>query len=122
MPADRDPETGVLAPEKARISSPLAHAAKRDRPQCDQLTVRQSFQLMHAWRSPTVTRDAEADERLARWPGAAHTAPAILCVDWKKSGQVITPGQIRAARSLVGWNQADLAAASGLSETEIRNI
>jgi hypothetical protein len=80
------------------------------------------FAINAAWRSPTA-RDAESGRKIGEGGrGAAHTAPAILCVDWKKSGQVITPGQIRAARLLLVWKQTDLAAASGLSETEIRGL
>ncbi|MFI4985831.1 MAG: multiprotein-bridging factor 1 family protein [Alphaproteobacteria bacterium] len=35
---------------------------------------------------------------------------------------MITPAQIRAARALLGWKQADLAAASGVSEITVKNI
>lgn len=35
---------------------------------------------------------------------------------------VITPAQIRAARSLVGWSQKELAGHCGLSEIAIKNI
>jgi predicted transcriptional regulator len=35
---------------------------------------------------------------------------------------MITPDQIRAGRALLGWKQADLAKASGVSEISIRNI
>ena len=35
---------------------------------------------------------------------------------------MITPRQIRAARSLIGWKQSDLAAASGVSEISVKNI
>ena len=35
---------------------------------------------------------------------------------------MITPAQIRAARALLGWRQADLAKASGISEIAIKNI
>ncbi len=35
---------------------------------------------------------------------------------------IVVPAQIRAARALVGWTQAELAAASGLSEMSIKNI
>ena len=35
---------------------------------------------------------------------------------------VITPGQIRAARALVGWQQKDLAVRAGISEMTIKNI
>lgn len=35
---------------------------------------------------------------------------------------MITPAQIRAARALIGWKQADLASASGVSEISIKNI
>jgi predicted transcriptional regulator len=35
---------------------------------------------------------------------------------------VITPVQIRAARALIGWTQADLAQASGVSEVAIKNL
>jgi transcriptional regulator with XRE-family HTH domain len=35
---------------------------------------------------------------------------------------MITPAQIRAARALLGWRQADLAEASGVSEIAIKNI
>lgn len=35
---------------------------------------------------------------------------------------VITAGQIRAARALIGWRQSDLASASGVSEISIKNI
>lgn len=35
---------------------------------------------------------------------------------------MITPGQIRAARALIGWKQSDLASASGVSEISIKNI
>jgi transcriptional regulator with XRE-family HTH domain len=38
------------------------------------------------------------------------------------AGFVLTPAQIRAARSLLGWRQIDLAKASGVSETSIKNI
>jgi predicted transcriptional regulator len=35
---------------------------------------------------------------------------------------MITAGQIRAARALIGWKQTDLAAKSGVSEISIKNI
>jgi|SRR5271170_2102342 transcriptional regulator with XRE-family HTH domain len=35
---------------------------------------------------------------------------------------MITAGQIRAARALIGWKQSDLALASGVSEISIKNI
>ena len=35
---------------------------------------------------------------------------------------MITPAQIRAARALLKWRQADLAEASGVSEIAIKNI
>jgi transcriptional regulator with XRE-family HTH domain len=35
---------------------------------------------------------------------------------------VITIAQIRAARALIGWKQAELARASGISEVAIKNI
>lgn len=35
---------------------------------------------------------------------------------------MLTPGQIRAARALLGWKQTDLATASGVSEISIKNI
>lgn len=35
---------------------------------------------------------------------------------------MIQPGQIRAARALIGWKQSDLATASGVSEISIKNI
>lgn len=35
---------------------------------------------------------------------------------------MITPAQIRAARSLIGWKQTDLSKASGISEMSIKNI
>jgi transcriptional regulator with XRE-family HTH domain len=35
---------------------------------------------------------------------------------------MITAGQIRAARALIGWKQIDLAKASGVSEISIKNI
>ena len=35
---------------------------------------------------------------------------------------MITAGQIRAARALIGWTQVDLAKASGVSEISIKNI
>lgn len=35
---------------------------------------------------------------------------------------MITAGQIRAARALIGWKQSDLAKASGVSEISIKNI
>jgi transcriptional regulator with XRE-family HTH domain len=38
------------------------------------------------------------------------------------SPPMITAGQIRAARALIGWKQIDLAKASGLSEISIKNI
>jgi transcriptional regulator with XRE-family HTH domain len=36
--------------------------------------------------------------------------------------EMITAGQIRAARALIGWKQTDLASASGVSEISIKNI
>jgi DNA-binding XRE family transcriptional regulator len=39
-----------------------------------------------------------------------------------KQSSVITKNQIRAARHLIGWKQADLAKAAGLSEISIKNI
>lgn len=36
--------------------------------------------------------------------------------------EMITPAQIRAARSLIGWTQAQLAERSGVSEVSIKNI
>jgi transcriptional regulator with XRE-family HTH domain len=35
---------------------------------------------------------------------------------------MITAGQIRAARALIGWKQADLASASGVAEAAIKNL
>jgi predicted transcriptional regulator len=35
---------------------------------------------------------------------------------------MITGGQIRAARGLLGWTQVELAEASGVSEISIKNI
>jgi predicted transcriptional regulator len=35
---------------------------------------------------------------------------------------MITPAQIRAARTLVGWQQSDLAAAAGVSIATIKNV
>jgi transcriptional regulator with XRE-family HTH domain len=35
---------------------------------------------------------------------------------------MITAGQIRAARALIGWKQTDLAKASAVSEISIKNI
>ena len=35
---------------------------------------------------------------------------------------MLTAAQIRAARALLGWKQAELAAASGISEISIKNI
>jgi len=35
---------------------------------------------------------------------------------------MVPPAQIRAARALVGWTQADLAKASGVSEVAIKNL
>lgn len=35
---------------------------------------------------------------------------------------MITPAQIRAARALIGWKQADLARAASVSEISIKNI
>ncbi len=37
-------------------------------------------------------------------------------------GDMISPSQIRAARALLGWKQAELASASGVSEISIKNI
>lgn len=42
--------------------------------------------------------------------------------DTTYSVEVITPGQIRAARGLIGWKQSELAVASGISEISIKNI
>jgi DNA-binding XRE family transcriptional regulator len=42
---------------------------------------------------------------------------------WRGRGfLLITSAQIRAARALLGWRQADLAEASGISEVAIKNI
>jgi predicted transcriptional regulator len=35
---------------------------------------------------------------------------------------MITPGQIRAARALLGWKQTDLAREAGVSEISVKNI
>lgn len=35
---------------------------------------------------------------------------------------MLTPGQIRAARALLGWKQTDLADAAGVSEISVKNI
>jgi predicted transcriptional regulator len=35
---------------------------------------------------------------------------------------MITRAQIRAARALIGWSQADLAHASGVSQVAIKNL
>jgi predicted transcriptional regulator len=35
---------------------------------------------------------------------------------------MLTPGQIRAARALLGWKQTDLAERAGVSEISIKNI
>jgi transcriptional regulator with XRE-family HTH domain len=35
---------------------------------------------------------------------------------------MITAGQIRAARALIGWKQSDLAKKSGISEITIKNV
>lgn len=45
-------------------------------------------------------------------PGPAPYAPAPM----------IAPAQIRAARALIGWTQAELARASAVSEISIKNI
>ena len=36
--------------------------------------------------------------------------------------KMITRGQIRAARGLLGWTQAELAKAAGLSEVAVKNL
>lgn len=36
--------------------------------------------------------------------------------------EMITAGQIRAARALLGWKQTDLAEKSGISEITVKNI
>jgi transcriptional regulator with XRE-family HTH domain len=36
--------------------------------------------------------------------------------------RMIRPGQIRAARGLLGWTQAQLARAAGLSEVAVKNL
>jgi transcriptional regulator with XRE-family HTH domain len=36
--------------------------------------------------------------------------------------RMITRGQIRAARGLLGWTQAELAKAAGLSEVAVKNL
>jgi transcriptional regulator with XRE-family HTH domain len=36
--------------------------------------------------------------------------------------EMITPGQIRAARALIGWKQSDLAERTGLALITIKNI
>jgi transcriptional regulator with XRE-family HTH domain len=38
------------------------------------------------------------------------------------SGPMLTPAQIRAARSMLNWKQADLAKKAGLSLTGLNNI
>jgi len=38
------------------------------------------------------------------------------------TGRMITPAQIKAARALVGWKQAELAEASGVAEVSVKNI
>lgn len=38
------------------------------------------------------------------------------------SAAMLTPGQIRAARALLGWKQTDLAERAGISEISIKNI
>jgi transcriptional regulator with XRE-family HTH domain len=35
---------------------------------------------------------------------------------------MITPGQIRAARGLLNWTQAQLARAAGLSQVAVKNL
>jgi DNA-binding XRE family transcriptional regulator len=35
---------------------------------------------------------------------------------------MVTAGQIRAARALIGWKQAELAKAAGISEISVKNI
>lgn len=49
-----------------------------------------------------------------------NSLPAPVTIDYPAG--MLTPGQIRAARSLLGWKQTDLAAASGVSEISIKNI
>jgi DNA-binding XRE family transcriptional regulator len=47
------------------------------------------------------------------------------CILWRRRAKwvlVISRAQIRAARALVGWSQADLAQASGVSQVAIKNL
>jgi transcriptional regulator with XRE-family HTH domain len=37
-------------------------------------------------------------------------------------GKIVTPGQCRAARALLGWKQIDLAKAAGLGESPVVNF
>jgi DNA-binding XRE family transcriptional regulator len=44
------------------------------------------------------------------------------CIDSFYAVEVTTPAQIRAARALIAWTQADLAKASGVSQITIKKI
>jgi predicted transcriptional regulator len=35
---------------------------------------------------------------------------------------MITPGQIRAARAILGWTQVELAQAAGVGEISVKNV
>lgn len=45
-----------------------------------------------------------------------------LSVAGRYDAAMMTPAQIRAARSLLGWKQTDLAQAAGVSEISVKNI
>ncbi len=45
-----------------------------------------------------------------------------LTVAVRYDAAMMTPAQIRAARSLLGWKQTDLAASAGISEISVKNI
>lgn len=48
--------------------------------------------------------------------------PATAAPKLGYPGPMMTPAQIRAARAMLGWRQADLAEAAGLSEISIKNV
>jgi DNA-binding XRE family transcriptional regulator len=51
-----------------------------------------------------------------------RVAAGVNRISIKKGGQLVSTRQIKAARALLGWSQADLAQESGVSEPTIARL
>ena len=46
----------------------------------------------------------------------------VAGVRYSHQGKIVTPGQCRAARALLGWTQIDLAKAAGIGQSTVANF